>query len=102
MEASSAVNVVVVEGKGWVVGGYNLKGNIRDAIRLFSVLIKGVVIAGTWVVIFSPIWGGWLAAAFVLNRLYARWRPKPEPPEPTGTEEPPEPEATDGTVEAPR
>ena len=102
VEASSAVNVVVVEGKGWVVGGYNLKGNIRDAIRLFSVLIKGVVIAGTWVVIFSPIWGGLLAAAFVLNRLYARWRPKPEPPEPTGTEEPPEPEATDGTVEAPR
>ena len=61
VEASSAVNVVVVEGKGWVIGGYNLKGNTRDAVRLFSVLIREVVTAGIWVVIFSPLWGGLLA-----------------------------------------
>ena len=101
VEASSAVNVIVVEGKGWVVGGYNLKGNTRDAIRLFSVLIREVVTAGIWVVIFSPLWGGLLAAAFVLNRLSARWRPKPEPPEPAGPEEAPESEEPTGAQEAP-
>ncbi len=101
VEASSAVNVVVVEGKGWVVGGYNLKGNARDAVRLFSVLIREVVTAGIWVVIFSPLWGGLLAAAFVLNRLYARWRPKPAPPEPAGPEEAPESEEPTGAQEAP-
>ena len=87
VQAWSAVNVVVVEGRGWVVRGYNLKGNTKDAVRLFSALIRGVVIAGTWVVIFSPLWGGVLAAAFVLIRLFVRWRPKPEPPEPTGPKE---------------
>ena len=101
VEASSAVNVVVVEGKGWVVGGYNLKGNARDAVRLFSVLIREVVTAGIWVVIFSPLWGGLLAAAFVLNRLSARWRPKPAPPEPAGPEEAPESEELTGAQEAP-
>ena len=102
VEAFDSVNVIVAEGKGWVVGGYNLKGNSRDAVRLFSVLIRGVVTAGVWVVIFSPLWGGGLAAVIVLSRLYARRRPRPEPPEPTGTEEPSEPEAASGTEDAPQ
>ena len=91
VEAWSTVNVVVVEGEGWIVWGYDLEGNAKDAIRLLSVLFRGVVIGGTWVVIFSPLWGGLLASAFVLYRLFARRRPNPEPPESSGPKEASEP-----------
>ena len=43
VEASSNVDVNVVEGKGWVVGGYDVRGNSRDAVRLLSVVFKGIV-----------------------------------------------------------
>ena len=40
VEASSNVDVNVVEGKGWVVGGYDVRGNSRDAVRLLSVVFQ--------------------------------------------------------------
>ena len=40
VEASSNVDVNVVEGKGWVVGRYDVRGNSRDAVRLLSVVFQ--------------------------------------------------------------
>lgn len=75
VEVSSIVEVRVIEGKGWVVGGYDVRGNTRDAVRLLSVVFKGILTGGIWVVILSPLWGGLLLLVFLLNRLTTRMRP---------------------------
>ena len=82
VEASSNVDVNVVEGKGWVVGGYDVRGNSRDAVRLLSVVFKGIVTGAIWVVILSPLWGGLIVLVFLLNRLSTRLRPRPTPQQP--------------------
>ena len=87
VEASSNVDVNVVEGKGWVVGGYDVRGNSRDAVRLLSVVFKGIVTGAIWVVILSPLWGGLIVLVFLLNRLSTRLRPRPTPPQPPSPKE---------------
>lgn len=93
VEASSDVEVRVNEGKGWVVGGYDLRGNARDAVRLLSAIFRGAVTGSIWLVILTPLWGALIAAVYLLNRLSKRLRPKPTPPpssgEATGPEEDP-------------
>ena len=91
VEVSGSVDVRVVEGKGWVVGGYDVRGNSRDAVRLLSVVFKGIVTGAIWVVILSPLWGGLILVVFLLNRLTARLRPRPAPPQPPSPKEAPEP-----------
>ena len=49
MEASSSVQVTVVEGRGWVVGGYNIEGNTKDAVRVLTTVVKGFVTVAIWV-----------------------------------------------------
>ncbi len=77
--ASTDLEVRVIEGEGWVVGGYNLRGNTKDAVRLLSWIVKGIVTAVIWVMIFSPLWGGFLAAIFLLNRYLERRSHRPTP-----------------------
>ena len=74
VEASGSINVYVIEGEGWVVGGYNLEGNTKDAVRLFSVLVKGLITVIIWIVIFSPFWAGGIAVLVALGRMAARRR----------------------------
>ncbi len=82
VEASATVYVFVVEKEGWVVGGYDLAGNAQDAIRLFSMIVRGAVEVGIWLIILSPLWGGAAAAVYVLNRRFARRPSKPSAPAP--------------------
>ena len=83
MEASSSVNVYVIEGEGWVVGGYRLEGTTKDAVRSLSVLVKGLTTTVIWIVVFSPFWGGGLAVLVILGRFAAaRHRRKSRQPEP--------------------
>ena len=93
VEASSDVQVRVVEGRGWVVVGYDLRGNARDAVRLLSVVFRGIVTGAIWIVILTPLWGALFAVVFLLNRLSKRLRPRPSPPpspsEPEETKEDP-------------
>ena len=91
VEASSSVEVRVIEGKGWVVGGYDLRGNARDAVRLLSTVFKGIVTGAIWLVILTPLWGALIAVVYLLNRLSKRLRPKPP--------QPPSPEEAPGTKE---
>ena len=88
VEASSSAEVRVIEGKGWVVGGYDLRGNTRDAVRLLSVVFKGIVTGAIWIVILTPLWGALFAVVFLLNRLSKRLRPRPTPPAPAPKEAP--------------
>ena len=90
VEASSSVEVRVIEGKGWVVGGYDLRGNTRDAVRLLSVVFKGIVTGAIWIVILTPLWGALFAVVFLLNRLSKRLRPKPPQPPSSGEATQPE------------
>ena len=69
VEASSSVNVYVIEGEGWVVGGYGLEGTTKDAVRSLSVLVKGLTTTIIWIVVFSPFWAGGLALLVVLGRF---------------------------------
>ena len=88
VEASGDVEVRVVEGKGWVVGGYDLRGNAREAVRLLSVIFRGIVTGAIWIVILTPLWGALFAVVFLLNRLSKRLRPRPpQPPSPSEPEE---------------
>ena len=80
--------VRVIEGKGWVVGGYDLRGNTRDAVRLLSVVFKGIVTGAIWIVILTPLWGALFAVVFLLNRLSKRLRQRPTPPAPAPKEAP--------------
>ena len=92
VEASSSVNVYVIEGEGWVVGGYRLEGTTKDAVRSLSVLVKGLTTTVIWIVVFSPFWGGGLAVLVILGRFAAaRHRrksrqPEPEEPQVSGVE----------------
>ena len=80
VEASTMVYVYVVEKEGWVVGGYDLQGNAQDAIRLFSIVVRGAVEVGIWLIILSPLWGGAAAAVYLLNRRFAKRATKPAAP----------------------
>ena len=80
VEASAVVYVFVVEKEGWVVGGYDLAGNAQDAVRLFSMIVRGAVEVGIWLIILSPLWGGAAAAVYLLNRRFAKRAPKPAAP----------------------
>ena len=77
VEASSPVNVTIVEGQGWVVGGYDVEGTSKDAVRVLTTVVRALVVAGIWVFFLSPLWGGALALLFLLNWLSKRggWRP---------------------------
>ena len=92
VEASSSISVHVVEGEGWVVGGYSLKGTTKDAVRSLSVLVKGLTTTAIWIAVFSPFWGGGLAVLVVLGRFAAARRrrrtrqPEPEEPQVSGEE----------------
>ena len=86
VEASTVVYVFVVEKEGWVVGGYDLAGNAQDAIRLFSMIVRGAVEVGIWLIILSPLWGGAAAAVYLLNRRFAKRAPKPAAPAATSEE----------------
>ncbi len=86
VEASTMVYVYVVEKEGWVVGGYDLLGNAQDAIRLFSIVVRGAVEVGIWLIILSPLWGGAAAAVYLLNRRFAKRTPKPAAAAPASEE----------------
>ncbi len=43
VEAASSVSVTVVEGEGWVVGGYNIEGNSKNAVRVLTTVVRGIV-----------------------------------------------------------
>ena len=72
VEASNSVNVTVVESQGWVVRGYNVEGTSKSAVRVLTTVVRAVVIAGIWVFILSPLWGGALALLFLVNWLSGR------------------------------
>ena len=72
VEAASSVSVTVVEGEGWVVGGYNIEGNSKSAVRVLTTVVRGVVTVVIWVALLSPLWGGALAVLFLLNWLSRR------------------------------
>ena len=87
MEASTMLYVFVVEKEGWVVGGYDLAGNAQGAIRFFSMVVRGAVEAGIWLIILSPLWGGAAAAVYLLRRRFAKRAPKPAAPAAPASEE---------------
>ena len=89
VKASSVVQVSVTEGKSWVVGGIDIEGNGKDAVRSLSVITNGLVTMGIWVLVFSPLWGGGLAIVLILSRVSSRGRQRRRSSESTAPQERP-------------
>ena len=73
IEASRAIEVLVREELGFVVGGYDFADSLKSATRGLSELVQGSLVVIIWLVIFLPIWavaGGviWLIVRVVRRR----------------------------------
>ncbi len=82
VEASSEVTVRVIQGEGWIVGGYDLTGTSKEAVRALSALVRAATTAAIWLIVFSPFWGGCIAIAVVLGRMSSRRRAASKPRRP--------------------
>ena len=73
IEASRAIEVLVSEELGFVVGGYDFADSLKSATRGLSELVQSSLVVIIWLVIFVPIWavvGGfiWLIVRVVRRR----------------------------------
>ena len=87
VEASSEVTVNVIQGEGWIVGGYDLTGTSKEAVRALSALVRAATTAAIWLIVFSPFWGGCIAIAVVLGRMSSRRRAASKPRTPANPDE---------------
>ena len=67
VETASLAQVTVTESKGWLVGGYDVEGDNKDAVRSLSVVTSGLVTMGISVLVFSQLWGTGLAIVGALS-----------------------------------
>ena len=97
VSGSSSFSVRVTETEGFTVGGWNIGGTAKSAIRALTAVAKVALIALTWLAIFSPVIIIVAVIAYLANRYGNRlsrrrsyWRPRPPTPP---TEQPdPQPE----------
>lgn len=87
VEASIEVTVNVIQGEGWIVGGYDLTGTSKEAVRALSALVRAATTAAIWLIVFSPFWGGCIAIAVVLGRMSSRRRAASKPRTPANPDE---------------
>lgn len=73
-EAQGRVQVTVIEGEGWVIGGWSASETGRDAVRALSAVGQGLLAVLIWVAVLSPLWLAALAIGFVLVRRERRTR----------------------------
>ena len=67
VEAASSVGVRVTESRGWVVAGWSLEEQGKNAVRALSAAVLWAGTAALWALILSPIWGA-VGFAVVLTR----------------------------------
>ena len=66
--------VFVRESQGLIVGGWDLAGSAKTAVRALSAVALGLSNVVIWLAIFSPVWLALAAAAYGLYRLVRRRR----------------------------
>ena len=66
--------VFVRESQGLIVGGWDLAGSAKTAVRALSAVALGLSNVLIWLAIFSPVWLALAAAAYGLYRLARRRR----------------------------
>ena len=87
-EASSSLQVRVLESKGWVVAGWSAEDQGKTAVRSLSAVGQGILSGAIWLAIFSPIW---LIGGFGMVQAWRRLRRRSQPA--------PQTESTDATSE---
>ncbi len=99
VSGAASFKVKVTETKGFTVGGWDLGGTAKTAIRALSAVARVALIALTWLAIFSPVIIIVAAIAYLANRFGSRIttrtpRRRPRSPFPPREEPdpPPEPE----------
>ena len=69
----ASFKVQVNEVPGFVVAGWDVGGTVRSAVRALSAVGRVLLTALIWIGVFSPVWLGALAVAFLLPRLRRRF-----------------------------
>ena len=73
VESWSVVPVFVDEPLGWTVGGWDVDGQVKGAVRSLSDVGLGLVTVGIWLAIFSPVWiGAAIVGVVMVRRRRAR------------------------------
>ena len=72
VEASSEIHVFVNEQVGFVVGGFDLGGNFKTAVRGFTAFVQVLSVVVMWLVIFIPFWGVVAVLVWLLIRRQRR------------------------------
>ena len=99
VSGTSTFNARVTETEGFTVGGWNIGGTAKSAIRALTAVAKVALIVLTWLAIFSPVIIIVAGIAYLANRFGSRLttrtpRRRPRPPFPPPQEQPePQPEA---------
>ncbi len=93
VSGSSSFSVRVTETEGFTVGGWNIGGTAKSAIRALTAVAKVALIALTWLAIFSPVIIIVAGIAYLANRFGSRLttrtpRRRPRPPFPPPPEQP--------------
>ena len=70
--ASGEINVFVNEQVGFVVGGFDLGGNFKTAVRGFTAFVQILSVVVMWLVIFIPFWGVVAVLVWLLIRKQRR------------------------------
>ena len=99
VSGSSSFRVQVNETEGFTVGGWNIGGTAKSAVRALSAVAKVALIVLTWLAIFSPVIIIVGAIAYLVNRFGSRLtmrtpyrRPAPQTPAPSPEQPDPQPE----------
>ena len=72
--AQGRVQVSVIEGEAWVIGGWSASDTGRDAVRTLSAAGQGLLAAGIWLAVLSPLWLAAGGIGWVLLRRERRAR----------------------------
>ena len=97
-EGSSALQVLVEETSGWVIGGWEPSQTLRNAGRGLATIGAYLVKILIWLGIFSPIWIPVGAVAFWLQRRARKRAHRPGTPgRPPYASPPPPPPAADNS-----
>ena len=101
VSGSDGISVRVTEAERFIVGGWDVGGTTKEAVRALSVVGRAATVVVIWLAVFSPVIlvgaGGIYLARRYAARASARRPSRPEPPppqSPPAPQPPQEPEAS--------
>ena len=88
VSGSDSFSVRVAESEGFFIGGWNVGGTTKAAVRALSAVAWAAITVILWLGIFSPVILVVGGIAYLVNRRARRWVPPPPGPESVSGEPP--------------